>query len=199
MASVGMGNCNAQMAGTSQTYNYGPDLCVESHYLDANGCPNDLISTTTLVQWGWTWAGQPNVVKVLDQKPRFTYQEGKCWDYTDWWVQLSLASRPLPSRPLPSQTLPFSNHFFLSFSLPHSLPPSLPNSPLAHTHFFSLCCPPSLVLALALFATQSQHVRWLRAHFQHRRLEGLWVHGLWLLRRQNVGFVPQAIRADDGE
>ena len=125
MASVGMGNCNAQMAGTSQTYNYGPDLCVESHYLDANGCPNDLISTTTLVQWGWTWAGQPNVVKVLDQKPRFTYQEGKCWDYTDWWVQLSLASWPLPSRPLPSQTLPFSNHFFLFLSppLPSPLPP----------------------------------------------------------------------------
>ena len=78
MASVGMGACNAQMAGTSQTYNYGPEKCVESHYLDQDGCPNDVLTTGLVTTWGWSgWATE------LDQKPRFTYQDGKCWDYTD--------------------------------------------------------------------------------------------------------------------
>ena len=78
MASVGMGACNAQMAGTSQTYNYGPDKCVEKHYLDTHGCPNDILTTGLVTKWGWNgWA------TYLDQKPRFTYQDDKCWDYTD--------------------------------------------------------------------------------------------------------------------
>ena len=79
MASVGMGRCNNNMVGGSQRYNYGPDLCVEEHYLDRYGCPNDLISDTQMIKAGWSWS------TYIQNKPRFTYDSsnGKCWDYTD--------------------------------------------------------------------------------------------------------------------
>ena len=79
MASVGFGECNNDVAGrgSPQTYNYGPNRCVLDHYLDERGCPNDVIPTTQLVQAGWGWATN------LVNKKRFTYENGKCWDYTD--------------------------------------------------------------------------------------------------------------------
>merc|ERR1711971_766776 len=72
-----MGRCNNIMAGGSQTYNYGPSLCVEEHYLDSNGCPNDIISSSQMIKAGWSWA------TYISSKKRFTYEGGKCWDYTD--------------------------------------------------------------------------------------------------------------------
>lgn len=79
MAAMGFGGCNNDMRGGAdpQTYNYGPNRCVLDHYLDKNGCPADQIPTQQLVQAGWTWATQ------LVNKPRFTYENGKCFDYTD--------------------------------------------------------------------------------------------------------------------
>ena len=85
MASIGMGNCNNQMSSSSQTYNFGPSNCVADHYLDVNGCPNDVIQTSQWVNAGWTWAGNPIVQQQLNSKPRFTYDSStqKCWDYSD--------------------------------------------------------------------------------------------------------------------
>ena len=77
MAAVGMGRCNNVMAGGSQTYNYGPSECVEEHYLDHHGCPNDLLNSRQLIKAGWSWAS------YISSQPRFTYEGGKCWDYTD--------------------------------------------------------------------------------------------------------------------
>ena len=69
MAAMGMGYCDA---------NHGPSRCVLDHYLDAYGCPTDVIQSTQLVHAGWgQWATQVN------QKKRFAYEGGKCWDYTD--------------------------------------------------------------------------------------------------------------------
>lgn len=85
MAAIGIGHCNNQIPpGTgSQVYNYGPSECVADHFLDINGCPNDVILTSQLVQAGWDWAGNPIVQNAINKKPRFTYDQGKCWDYTD--------------------------------------------------------------------------------------------------------------------
>ena len=84
MASIGMGSCNKHMS-SSQTYNFGPSNCVADHYLDVNGCPNDVIQTSQWVKAGWTWAGNPIVQQQLNSKPRFTYDSSthKCWDYSD--------------------------------------------------------------------------------------------------------------------
>lgn len=85
MASIGMGDCNS-VRTSSQQYNFGPDSCVADHYLDNNGCPNDLIQTSQWVTAGWDWAGNSVVQQQLNSKPRFTYDStggGKCWDYSD--------------------------------------------------------------------------------------------------------------------
>lgn len=77
MATVGMGKCNNQPPAGSRAYSYGPSLCVLDQYLSPQGCPNDLIQSSQLVQAGNGWA------TVLESKPRFEYASGKCWDYSD--------------------------------------------------------------------------------------------------------------------
>ena len=67
MATVGMGSCNTDGP------HYGPE-CVDERYLDASGCPNDIITSQ---YWTSPWDVH------MASKPRFTYDSGKCWDYTD--------------------------------------------------------------------------------------------------------------------
>ena len=78
MATYGLGACDT--AGPD----YGPD-CVDPDYIDANGCPNDVITAYWTDGAGggdvYPWMSSPQVY----QQPRFTYEKanGKCWDYSD--------------------------------------------------------------------------------------------------------------------
>ena len=80
MASLGLGNCN-NVRSSSQSYNFGPSSCVDDHYLDSDGCPNDVIQTSQWVKAGWSWASNSNVQLAVNNQKRFTYDSGKCWDY----------------------------------------------------------------------------------------------------------------------
>ena len=53
MAALGFGPCKTKMHGEGhpQTYEYGP-RCVLDHYLDEHGCPNDIIQSQQMVNYG---------------------------------------------------------------------------------------------------------------------------------------------------
>ena len=82
MASLGMGNCPAH--GSTGILQSAPLDCVEDKFLDSNGCPADTITEYTyqhMPPTGYGWVAP--LVQYAKTKPRFTYEKGKCWDYTD--------------------------------------------------------------------------------------------------------------------
>eukprot|EP01052_Picozoa_sp_SAG31_P028784 SAG31_NODE_2807_length_5065_cov_3.438180_4_plen_138_part_00 len=72
----------------------GPE-CVDERYLDEHHCPNDLIWTEYTPWHHYSSDYFDDYFTMAQKKKRFTFENGKCWDYTGVRTVLYCIRHPL--------------------------------------------------------------------------------------------------------